>query len=38
MKMEIAVETHTAGTVAQVLCQVGTQVAPGRRLVVIEPG
>ncbi len=36
MKMEIAVHTEHAGRVVRLLCQPGTQVAPGQPLLVIE--
>jgi urea carboxylase len=38
MKMEIAVHAEHAGRVSRVLCQVGSQVAPGQALMVIDTG
>ncbi|MCL7743585.1 urea carboxylase [Guyparkeria hydrothermalis] len=36
MKMEIQVDSETAGTVASVLCKEGDQVKPGQTLIVLD--
>ncbi|MDG4867974.1 urea carboxylase [Guyparkeria sp. 1SP6A2] len=36
MKMEIQVDSETAGTVASVLCREGDQVKPGQTLIVLD--
>lgn len=36
MKMEIQVDSETAGTVARVLCREGDQVRPGQTLIVLD--
>jgi len=36
MKMEIALRAEHAGVVSRVLCEPGTQVTPGQKLLVVD--
>jgi biotin carboxyl carrier protein len=36
MKMEIALHAEHAGVISRVLCEPGTQVTPGQKLLVID--